>query len=184
MLKKITFQPLRFSLALFSLTLMLLTLFLLTSCTSIMHKKKMVLSHNQTYAISSFSNYSQTPLAGLSAASIVESVLAEQNIVIHSLIKGSEDINAKETQTALFKRQKAKAISLGANYLITGDVQEWQYKTGIDGEPVVSYSLKVIDLKNDAIVFNGVGAKSSWGHKSIGVVAQEIAKELIPQFIQ
>jgi TolB-like protein len=162
----------------------LLTLFLVTSCTSIIHKKSTALSHSKIYAITSFSNYSQTPMAGLSAASIVESVLAEQNIAIHSLVKGSEDVNAKQTQKALFKLQKATAKSLGADYLITGEVQEWQYKTGIDGEPVVSYSIKVIDLSNDSILFNGVGAKSSWGHKSIGVVAQEIAKDLIPKFIQ
>lgn len=161
----------------------LLTLFLFTSCTSMIHKKNTALSHSKTYAIASFSNYSQTPMAGLSAASIVESVLAEQNIAIHSLVKGSEDVNAKQTQQALFKLQKATAKSLGADYLITGDVQEWQYKTGIDGEPVVSYSIKVIDLNDDSILFNGVGAKSSWGHKSIGVVAQEIAKDLIPKFI-
>jgi TolB-like protein len=162
----------------------LLMLILLTACTSSIHKNNGSLSHSKIYAITSFSNYSQTPMAGLSAASIVESVLAEQNIAIHSLIKGSEDIKAKETEKELFELQKTRAKSLGANYLITGDVQEWQYKTGIDGEPVVSYSLKVIDLNTNAILFNGVGAKSSWGHKSIGVVAQEIAKDLIPKFIK
>ena len=70
-----------------------------------------------------------------------------------------------------------------ADYLVIGNVQEWRYKTGIDGEPVVSYSIKVIDLKTSNIIFNGVGAKSGWGHKSIGVVAQEIANELIPTFV-
>jgi len=162
----------------------LLTLFLFTSCSSIMHKKNTSLASDKVYAITSFSNYTQTPKAGLSAASIVESVLAEENIVVHSIIIGSDDVKSKKSQEELFSIQKAKAKQLKANYLITGDVQEWRYKTGIDGEPVVSYSIKVIDLKNNAILFNGVGAKSSWGHKSIGVVAQEIAKDLIPKFIQ
>lgn len=149
-----------------------------------MHKKPASLSSDKVYAITAFSNYSQTPKAGLSAASIVESVLAEENIVVHSIIIGSEDVKSKKSQEELFAIQKAKAKQLKADYLITGDVQEWRYKTGIDGEPVVSYSIKVIDLKNSAIVFNGVGAKSSWGHKSIGVIAQEIAQDLIPKFIK
>ncbi|CAA6811824.1 MAG: Unknown protein [uncultured Sulfurovum sp.] len=168
MLKKITF---------------IVSILLFTACSSMVHKKSISLSNHATYAIASFSNYTQTPMAGLRAASIVESVLSEQNIVIHSLIDGAEDINLKKSKQELFRIQKEEAKKMKANYLITGSVQEWQYKTGIDAEPVVSYTIKVIDLNNNTILFNGVGAKSAWGHKSIGVVAQEIAKKLIPKFI-
>ena len=162
---------------------LLISLFILTACSSIIHKKSNTLPSNKNYAIASFWNYTETPMAGLRAASIVESVLSQKNITLHSLIDGSDDIAEKEGKQKLFTLQKDLAKSMGANYLITGNVQEWQYKTGIDAEPVVSYTIKVIDLSNNAIVFNGVGAKSAWGHKSIGVVAQEIAKELIPKFI-
>jgi len=90
-----------------------------------------------------------------------------------------ENIKSKEL---FIKQKEAEAKKMGASYLITGDVQEWRYKTGIDGEPVVSYTLKIIDLNSNQTIFSGVGAKSGWGHKSIGVVAQEIAKELLPKF--
>lgn len=156
---------------------------LFTACSSIVHKKSASLSASKTYAIASFWNYTETPMAGLRAASIVESVLSKQNIAIHSLIDGADDVSLKKTKRELYNLQKEQAKNMNANYLITGSVQEWQYKTGIDGEPVVSYTIKVIDLASNAIIFNAVGAKSAWGHKSIGVVAQEIAKELIPQFI-
>lgn len=168
MLKKLTF---------------LVSILLFTGCSSIVHKKSTSLSSTKTYAIASFWNYTETPMAGLRAASIVESVLSQENIAIHSLIDGADDVSLKKSKRELFNLQKEQAKNMQANYLITGSVQEWQYKTGIDGEPVVSYTLKVIDLSNNAIIFNAVGAKSAWGHKSIGVVAQEIAKELIPQFI-
>lgn len=167
----------------FKKIILLITLLLFTACSSILHKKVTSLPNDKTYAITSFWNYTETPMAGLRAASIVESVLSQKNITLHSLIDGSDTVAEKEGKQKLFNFQKEQARSMGANYLITGNVQEWQYKTGIDAEPVVSYSIKVIDLENNAIVFNGVGAKSAWGHKSIGVVAQEIAKELIPKFI-
>ena len=159
------------------------SLLIFTACSSIVHKKATLLPSDKSYAIASFWNYTETPMAGLRAASIVESVLSEKTIALHSLIDGSDDVALKEGKQKLFILQKEQAQALGAAYLITGNVQEWQYKTGIDAEPVVSYTIKVIDLSNNAIVFNGVAAKSAWGHKSIGVVAQEIAKELIPQFI-
>ncbi len=54
---------------------------------------------------------------------------------------------------------------------------EWRYKTGIDAEPAVSFSIKIIDLKNNKIVFNGVGADSGLSYQSIGEIAQKVAGE-------
>jgi hypothetical protein len=122
-------------------------------------------------------------MAGLRASSIVESVLAKKNISLYSLIAGSDEMALDKSKKMLLNEQKKQAKLLGVDYLIVGNVQEWRYKTGIDGEPVVSYSIQVIDLKRERTVFNGVGAKSGWGHKSIGVVAQEIAQNLIPNFV-
>ena len=167
------------------LKLFILSLSLLfVSCSSMVHKKNLQLStNNKTYAISSFWNYTETPMAGLRAASIVESVLTKENLNILSFIAGSEKKSAKQDKITFLAEQLAKAKKLNITYLVTGEVQEWRYKSGIDGEPVVSYSIKIIDVEKGKVLFNSVGAKSGWGHKSIGVVAQEIAAELIPQFI-
>ena len=152
------------------------------SCSSIVHKPTLTLSKSKTYVISSFWNYTQTPMAGLKAASIVESVLSKESIRLHSLIEGSEKSSLTKNKIDFLKEQINLAKQLKANYLITGEVQEWRYKAGIDAQPVVSYSIKVIDLSNSRTIYNGVVAKSGWGDKSIGVVAQEIAQEIIPNF--
>ena len=154
-----------------------------TACSSIINKKNTQLPSNKTYAITSFWNYTQSPMAGLKVASIIESVVAQKNIHIHSIIQENNNISKTNTRNTFLKNRKKEAKQLGADYLIVGNVQEWRYKRGIDGEPVVSYTIKIIELKTNKIIFNSVGAKSGWGHKSIGVVAQEIAMELIPKFI-
>jgi hypothetical protein len=161
----------------------ILSLWLLTSCSSMINRQNVELPLDKKYAIASFWNYTETPMAGLRAASIVESVLAKNSLRLSSLVAGSEEMEATKSKGDFLKAKKAEAKQLDAEYLIMGNVQEWRYKTGIDGEPVVSFSLLVIDLKTDKVVFNAVGAKSAWGHKSIGVVAQEIAQELIPKFV-
>ena len=166
----------------FKILLVLSTLFFM-GCSSIVHTNKQELPNNKIYAISSFWNYTETPMAGLKAASIVESVLAKENISLLSLIAGNEKESLNQNKISFLKTQVNKAKKLKASYLIMGEVQEWRYKTGIDGEPVVSYSVKVIELNTGNILFNAVGAKSGWGHKSIGIVAQEIAQEIIPQFV-
>jgi hypothetical protein len=158
-------------------------LFFMLGCSTIINKKNTQLPGGKKYAIASFWNYTETPMAGLRASSIVESVLAQKNIALVSLVGGSDEMEEVKSKALFLKQKKEEALEMKADYLVIGNVQEWRYKTGIDGEPVVSYSIKVVDLKNSNIVFNGVGAKSGWGHKSIGVVAQEIAKVLIPQFV-
>ena len=163
------------------LTLSFTLLFM--ACSSMVHKESVQLSHNKIYAIGSFWNYTQTPMAGLKSASIVESVLSQKNISVISLVDGDEQKSLKQSKIALLKEQTQKAKKLKADYLITGEVQEWRYKSGVDSEPVVSYSIKIIELNSGKVLFNSIGAKSGWGNKSIGVVAQEIASELIPKFI-
>lgn len=158
-------------------------LFSLTACSSMVNKKSVHLPSDKKYAIASFWNYTETPMAGLRASSIVEGVLSQKNIAMYSLIEGSDELGVNTTKRDFLRDTVKKAKQLGADYLIMGDVQEWRYKTGIDGEPVVSYSIKVINLENGNILFNGVGAKSGWGHKFIGVVAQEIAQDTIPSFL-
>ena len=151
---------------------------------TMVNKKNINLPLDKKYAISSFWNYTETPMAGLRAATIVEGVLAQKNITALSLIGGGDEMGLSTTKKSFLIKKMKEAKAVGADYLIVGNVQEWRYKTGIDGEPVVSYSIKVINLQENATVFNGVGAKSAWGHKSIGMVAQEIAKDLTPQFVK
>ena len=158
-------------------------LWLLTSCSSILNRQNVKLPLDKKYAIASFWNYTETPMAGLRAASIVESVLAKNSVALSSLVAGSDEMESTKSKKDFLKAKKEEAKLVGAEYLVMGNVQEWRYKTGIDGEPVVSFSISIIDLKMDKVVFNGVGAKSAWGHKSIGIVAQEIAQELIPKFV-
>jgi len=163
--------------------LLILSLWLLTSCSSMINRQNLELPLDKKYALASFWNYTETPMAGLRAASIVESVLAKNSVTLNSLVAGSDEMESTKSKRDFLKSKKEEAKLLGAEYLIMGNVQEWRYKTGIDGEPVVSFSIYIIDLKRDKVVFNGVGAKSAWGHKSIGIVAQEIAQELIPKFV-
>jgi len=153
-----------------------------SGCSSIVNKNEVTVPKNQKYAISSFWNYTETPMAGLRASSIVEGVISQKDITIYSLIGGTDEMENIKSKELFIKQKEAEAKKMGASYLITGDVQEWRYKTGIDGEPVVSYTLKIIDLNSNQTIFSGVGAKSGWGHKSIGVVAQEIAKDILPKF--
>jgi len=156
---------------------------IISGCSPMIKRSGVDLNRNSKYAVGAFWNYTQTPMAGLKAGSIVESLVANRGVETISLVAGVDDIEESENYDKLIKAQKQKAIAKNARYLITGAVQEWRYKTGIDAEPAVSYSIKVIDLNSNRVIFNGVGAKSGLSYQSIGEIAQEIADNLIPKFI-
>ena len=121
-------------------------------------------------AVFAFDNYTDTPQAGKRAASLAEGVLSAagyttKNLVDHRLVSNEE--------------QRLQAKKSGAKYMLIGGVSEWRYKTGIDGEPAVSLSCKLIDVKNAKTIWSGVASDNDWGNASVGTVAQELLEDIL-----
>ncbi|OQX74955.1 MAG: hypothetical protein B6D59_00755 [Campylobacteraceae bacterium 4484_4] len=131
------------------------------------------------FAIVPFYNYTQTPMAGYRAAALANAVAAQKGFVSKTVGMDSKEGMLDETlpdRETLLKH----AESSGARYMITGEVTEWRYKTGIDGEPAVGLVLHIVDLKEGKTIYTGAGSESGWGHKSISVIAQSVLEKIIP----
>lgn len=115
-------------------------------------------------------NYTDTPQAGKRAANIMEGVLT---------VKGYRVIDAIDVAVESLADQIAKAKEAGADYVLTGGISEWRYKTGIDGEPAVSLTCKLIDVSTSQAVWSATGSDNSWGHDSIGTTAQTLIDSML-----
>ena len=62
---------------------------------------------------------------------------------------------------------------------MSGSVEEWRYKVGVDGEPAVGLSYTVVDLDSGAVVYSAAGGKSGWSREALSAVAQKLARELL-----
>jgi hypothetical protein len=62
---------------------------------------------------------------------------------------------------------------------MTGTVNEWRYKVGMDGEPVVGVTLQVVELPGGRVVWSATGAKSGWSRDSVSAVAQQVIDKLL-----
>ena len=71
------------------------------------------------------------------------------------------------------------ARSTHAQYAMTGSVNEWTYKVGLDGEPVVGLSLQLIDLKSGRIVWTAVGSLSGGSRIAVTTTAQRLINSLL-----
>lgn len=156
-----------------------LILLFLSGCSTLSYKSTTgSLDKNQKVAVDAFVNYTETPMAGYRAASIVDAALLQRGFrstVIHAT--SADEFSAVEIS---LQERIQKAKNSGATLLVTGDVIEWRYKTGIDGEPAVSLVLRVYNTETAEVIYSSAGSKNGLGYSSIGVVAQDVVSGMLP----
>jgi len=125
-------------------------------------------------------NHTETPQAGLRADAVVESLV---RIRRPELTRYPADLNPEtlfeQNDVKLLERSLAWARAQGARYAVTGMVDEWRYKVGVDGEPAVGLTLQVLDVESGRVLWNAVGAKTGFSRESVAGVAQKLAREML-----
>ncbi|WP_456397251.1 hypothetical protein [Desulfurobacterium sp.] len=146
---------------------------MLSGCMTEVNKTPVIISENSSCAVIPFVNYSETPLAGESAASITFGVLKAKGYNVSKAF----DFKEKDFDSSEIKNIEQQLKREGYTCAIGGYVNEWRYKTGIDGEPAVSVTIYVESLKTGNVTSTLTVSGTSWGHKSIGVLYQELLNE-------
>jgi len=125
---------------------------------------------HSTIAVFPFANYTDTPQAGERAANLFQGILAARGYGVNAFANTHGGNPGEKCRLAR---------SRGAQYLIDGALSEWRYKTGIDGEPAVSLSIRLLDARNCRTLWSATGSDSDWGNASIGTTAQKLMTDLI-----
>ena len=133
------------------------------------------------WALLPIANHTETPQAGLRAEAIAETVL--RTLGVKDLERYPASLNP-ETLLDPAERKLAEtalvwAKEREARYAITGAVEEWRYKVGVDGEPAVGMTISVIDLRSGAVVYSASGGKSGWSREALSAVAQKLLRDLL-----
>lgn len=153
----------------------------LSACSTIDASQSPALAKVDGLVVLPMANYTETPDAGQRAQSIAQSILHQQgftglqtyqqNQSTSALIGGSNDYD--KTQALDWAR------NTGAHYALNGAVQEWRYKVGVDGEPVVGLTFNLIDLSSGAVVWSATGSRSGWSRSSVAGVGQTLIRQLL-----
>jgi TolB-like protein len=125
-------------------------------------------------------NHTETPQAGLRAEAILESLLRARGIT---------DLRRYPTALsgdALFEPSERKGVDAalgwartqGARYAVTGTVDEWRYKVGVDGEPAVGFTLQLIEVGSGRVVWSAAGGRTGWSREALSAVAQQLLDRL------
>jgi TolB-like protein len=154
---------------------------LLGGCAVIDHSPPSGADKSAAWVMLPFSNATETPFAGQRAESVTENLLRALGVANLRRYPPSlqtdnlfESGQAKDSDKALdWAREQ------GARYAVTGTVDEWRYKVGVDGEPAVGVALQIIEVDGGKVVWSGAGGKSGWSRESLAGVARELIKSLL-----
>jgi hypothetical protein len=130
-------------------------------------------------------NLSATPLAGEKVEALLDNALRlhglENLYRQRSGSAGGGDLllnDNRRYELALDAARKGQA-----NFGVTGEVEEWRYKSGLDGNPAVGLTLQVIALPSGRVVWTASGAKTGWGYANVSGTAQQLIDDLLKRLI-
>ncbi|MBW0446156.1 penicillin-binding protein activator LpoB [bacterium M00.F.Ca.ET.228.01.1.1] len=156
---------------------------IVSACGTIHQSSAPALSREDKVAVVAVANFTETPDAGHSAESIAANALRAGGIADVRIAPADSNRNVMfgATQRADTDKVLEWARSENARYLLSGAVEEWRYKTGVDGEPAVGVTFELIDASNGAVVWSATGTRTGWSRSGLsGVASSLISKVLSP----
>ncbi|MGY6156270.1 penicillin-binding protein activator LpoB [Paraburkholderia graminis] len=154
---------------------------MLGACGSIRQSGSPALAAKDLVAIVSMANFTETPAAGSSAAAIAANTLRANGLTDVRIAPVDPSANAMfdTAQRDLGEKKLAWAREQHVKYVLTGAVEEWRYKVGVDGEPVAGVTFELIDVASGQVVWSATGSKSGWTRSSLSSVASSLIGSLL-----
>lgn len=153
---------------------------LLSACTTSRVADDIEISPATTVALLPLVNHAQTPLAGERAEDILASIWQQNKLpkLLRAPRNSSKDLPPLDDQYRLNNAMQWLNTQQ-ADYVLSGSIEEWRYKAGLDGEPVVALTLLLTKYGETTPIWTGTIAKSGWGRDSIAATAQDVIADLV-----
>lgn len=167
----------------FRLLVMFIGIVAASACTVVGHAPGTDLDASAKWALLPMANYTETPQAGARMTEITGALLASAGIadLVRYVPAETEDPLIGGDSNAERVRAMDWAKQQGARYSVTGAVEEWRYKTGVEGEPAAGVTLQIIDMETQQSIWSGAGAKTGWSRESVSGVALKVIRQLLQQ---
>ena len=156
-----------------------LTFLFVAGCSSFTSDNSPNLPRTAQWGIVPMVNYSQTPQAGERSEQILLSVLSSHGLKPRVYPASTQGEQALMDDNERLNGALEWAREQKLDYVVSGSVEEWQYKNGLDGEPAVGVSLRVLDAKTGAVLWSKSGARAGWSRESLAGNAQTVIDKLV-----
>ncbi|MEH6499957.1 MAG: hypothetical protein V7751_11265 [Pseudoalteromonas distincta] len=157
---------------------LIMVMTLVTGCSTFTSKNGNILPRDASWGLVPLVNYSQTPQAGERGEQILLSVLSQRGLKPVVYPKTAQDDTLLLDDSERLAAGMEWARRQGFDYVFTGSVEEWQYKSGLDGEPAVGISLRIVQPSTGQVIWSNSGARAGWSRESLAGTAQKVLREL------
>ena len=138
------------------------------------------LSTAQPWVLLPMENLAQAPQAAERVERIAAALLRARGIRVQDYPRDTDTSPLLLTNdVARYQKALSWARQQDATYGVTGSVNEWRYKAGLDGEPAVGVTLRVVELNTGSVVWTATGARAGWGREAVSMTAQKVLDDLI-----
>ncbi|MGF1681501.1 hypothetical protein [Photobacterium minamisatsumaniensis] len=160
--------------------LILATSLTLSACSSYQVPDSQSFAADSSWAVMPMTNNSSTPLAAEKAEQILNAQLYAKGINAQ-MYPASATNDLKSILDNNVKQQQAQAwlATQPIDFVITGSVEEWHYKSGLDGEPAVGITLEVKSAKSGTTYWRATGTRGGWGRESVSGTGHIVIDELL-----
>jgi hypothetical protein len=142
------------------------------------------LAGKETWALLPVQNLTQIPQAGERVESILETLVPQRGIETLVAYPALAPPDPRGRLLLLDDRERLEralfwARENGYVYGITGTVEEWRYRSGVEGEPAVGVSLQVLDIQTGKVLWSASGSRSGWGRDTLSGTTQVLLKAML-----
>lgn len=153
---------------------------LVSACGVLDSARKPELAPGAAWALLPILNHTETPQAGLRAEALTESLMVANGLTVSRYPAQMQTETLFEpTDRKSVDQALAWAKKQNARYAVTGAVDEWRYKVGVDGEPAVGVTLTIVDVQTGRTLWSGAGGRTGWSREALSAVAQKLIRQLL-----
>jgi len=164
-----------------ALFIMMMSFIMISACATYHVQETPLFDTDKQWALIPLQNFSQTPQASEKVSSVLFSILKTkgfENLVLAEFNQENHPILGKIPKKSP-EESMQWAKDRQVDYMFTGSVEEWRYKSGLNGEPAVSITLQIIDVHSDDVIWTATGARTGWGRESASMTTRRVIDHLL-----
>lgn len=135
------------------------------------------------WALLPVQNHSETPQAGERVEAILETLLRKDGVAKLDRYPTPKDGDAHLFTSDRQRYEAALEWARGSkyDYAVTGSVEEWRYKSGLDGEPAIGVSMQVVELATGKVLWAATGTQTGSSTENASGTALKLLDKLVQE---
>lgn len=163
---------------LYALAFMWITL---AGCSTLTSTPVVTADASQGWMLLPITNLSENPQADRQARNLLETRLRTRGVRDVAAYAPLQAVSLRTLLDPDSQQQDALqwARKSGYRYALSGTVNEWNYRSGADREPVVGLNLKLVDISTGEVLWQASAARTGWGFSNLPALADAVIAQLL-----